>query len=137
MGTEGWRGLASCLGKPVEWWFPTIGTRGARALATCAECPVLVECAVELRQVEEQTGIIARGIWAGTTEDDRRKVRRRSAQRDVPRSCPVCDKQITVAATGIMPTYCSNSCGQRASYRRSAGAPIADAEFVSRKQRIS
>lgn len=129
---QGWRELASCVGKPTAWWFPGAGSRGntARALAVCAECDVRAECADELRQVEEQVGIIVRGVWAGTTEEDRRQGRKRAVRRDVPRSCPVCENTILVAATGIVPTYCSNPCAQRAQYRRSKGAPVSDAEFT-------
>lgn len=69
-----WRHYALCRGMDPELWFP-IGTEGpallqiARARAVCADCPVASSC---LAWALEHS---VEGIWAGTTEDERRLTR--------------------------------------------------------------
>lgn len=65
-----WRSHAACNGQPPDWWYPTDGTaRQARGI--CAGCPVRGDCLqAALVRVEEH------GIWGGTSERGRRKLRR-------------------------------------------------------------
>lgn len=71
----GWKDRASCSGVSHRLFFPTSDTPQrlvAKAKAVCARCPVAEECleyAFETNQVS--------GIWGGTTEDERRSLRRK------------------------------------------------------------
>ncbi|MFF8990333.1 WhiB family transcriptional regulator [Streptomyces sp. NPDC014983] len=81
---ENWRDHAACRHEDPELFFP-IGTNGPaqvqaeRAKAVCGHCPVqqrCLDCALDTGQ-----GI---GVWGGTTELERRALRRRARSR--PRS---------------------------------------------------
>lgn len=71
-----WRDHAACRFMDPDLFFPT-GTAGAAleeisvAKAACVSCPVRDAClqfAFETRQEH--------GVWGGTTEDERRRLRR-------------------------------------------------------------
>ncbi|MGH8902406.1 MAG: WhiB family transcriptional regulator [Egibacteraceae bacterium] len=72
----GWREKAACRELDTALFFP-IGTTGpaleqiARAKAVCASCPVIRECLEWALDNNEQDG-----IWGGTDEDKRRRLRR-------------------------------------------------------------
>lgn len=69
-----WRRRAACIDKPRWLFFPARGDREttARAKAVCATCPVRGECRdANLHQTT--------GIWGGTSELERRAMRRRTA----------------------------------------------------------
>lgn len=74
-GRPDWRDRAACAGQPHALFFPTgEGTERAaeQAKAICAVCPVTDECleyALETNQVS--------GIWGGTTESERKSLRRK------------------------------------------------------------
>jgi WhiB family redox-sensing transcriptional regulator len=77
-----WRVDAVCKDTDPELFFP-VGTTGQallqidRAKQVCCECPVKIECldfAIETNQDS--------GIWGGTSEDERRDIRRRIAARN-------------------------------------------------------
>lgn len=77
-----WRVDAVCKDTDPELFFP-VGTTGQallqidRAKQVCDECPVKIECldfAIETNQDS--------GIWGGTSEDERRDIRRRIAARN-------------------------------------------------------
>lgn len=77
-----WRGDAVCKDTDPELFFP-VGTTGQallqidRAKQVCDECPVKIECldfAIETNQDS--------GIWGGTSEEERRDIRRRIAARN-------------------------------------------------------
>ncbi|MFM8648837.1 MAG: WhiB family transcriptional regulator [Actinomycetota bacterium] len=76
-----WRNEAVCKDTDPELFFP-VGTTGQallqidRAKEVCDECPVKVRCldfAIETNQDS--------GIWGGTSEEERRDIRRRIAAR--------------------------------------------------------
>lgn len=76
-----WRNEAVCKDTDPELFFP-VGTTGQallqidRAKEVCGECPVKVRCldfAIETNQDS--------GIWGGTSEEERRDIRRRIAAR--------------------------------------------------------
>ncbi|MEV6028470.1 WhiB family transcriptional regulator [Streptomyces sp. NPDC052036] len=78
-----WRERAECLRADPDLFFP-ISNSGLtlrqidEAKAVCGRCPVVEQClgwAVRTGQVE--------GIWGGTTEGERRALRRRGTT-----SCP-------------------------------------------------
>jgi WhiB family redox-sensing transcriptional regulator len=71
-----WRDRASCRDTNPELFFP-IGTTGLAidqidaAKAVCTQCPVMHEC-LEFALATNQEA----GVWGGTTEDERRKLRK-------------------------------------------------------------
>jgi WhiB family redox-sensing transcriptional regulator len=76
-----WRNEAVCKDTDPELFFP-VGTTGQallqidRAKEVCCECPVKVRCldfAIETNQDS--------GIWGGTSEEERRQIRRQIAAR--------------------------------------------------------
>ncbi|MER5549058.1 WhiB family transcriptional regulator [Streptomyces sp. NPDC001118] len=79
-----WRDYAACRHEDPDLFFP-IGTTGPalvqteRAKAVCGHCPVREQC------LDWALGTAqSMGIWGGTTELDRRALRRRARSR--PRS---------------------------------------------------
>jgi WhiB family redox-sensing transcriptional regulator len=69
-----WQRQASCRGTDTDLWFPVSGTSQA-AKAVCEACPVRRLC---LEYVVASSRVL-QGIWAGTTEQERRRMRRASA----------------------------------------------------------
>lgn len=76
-----WRNQATCRDTDPELFFP-IGTTGqallqiAKAKSVCCECPVNVECLEFALETNQDTG-----IWGGTSEEERRQIRREAAAR--------------------------------------------------------
>lgn len=74
-----WRQDAACRHADPDLFFP-VGTTGpalrqiAEALAICQACPVRAPC---LTWALDQG--ISSGVWGGTTEDERRAIRRADA----------------------------------------------------------
>jgi WhiB family redox-sensing transcriptional regulator len=73
---EDWRDKASCRDTSPELFFP-IGTTGLAldqidaAKQVCVECPVNHQC-LEFALATNQEA----GVWGGTTEDERRRLRK-------------------------------------------------------------
>ncbi|MFB7597772.1 WhiB family transcriptional regulator [Streptomyces sp. NPDC056160] len=78
---ENWREHAACRHEDPDLFFP-IGTTGPalvqteQAKAVCHRCPVREQC-LEWALETEQT----LGVWGGTSENERRALRRRTAAR--------------------------------------------------------
>lgn len=76
-----WRRSALCRDTDPELFFP-IGTTGqallqiSRAKEVCCECPVKFECLDFAMETNQDTG-----IWGGTSEEERRQMRREVAAR--------------------------------------------------------
>lgn len=69
-----WRADAACRGLPPSLWFPDLGQVSTEARAVCAGCPVKDPCLdYALWHCDPQPT----GIWAGTTERERRWMRTR------------------------------------------------------------
>lgn len=69
-----WRGQAACRNLDTEIFFPDSEADAGPALSVCAACPVRAECldwAIATRQHD--------GVWGGTTESERKRIRRRRA----------------------------------------------------------
>jgi hypothetical protein len=64
-----WHREAACRGKSPDLFFPIRGESTAVAKSTCRTCPVLADCASTSLQERH-------GIWAATSERERRKLRR-------------------------------------------------------------
>ena len=74
-----WQLRGACRGADPDLFFHPEGERGAArhdrdalALAVCAGCPVVPECAAHALVVREPYG-----VWGGMTEDDRETLRAR------------------------------------------------------------
>jgi WhiB family redox-sensing transcriptional regulator len=70
-----WKTQAACRGYPDDLFFPAGDTDGeqiATALAVCNNCKVIDECLNYALESNQRAG-----IWGGTTEKERRSLRRR------------------------------------------------------------
>ncbi len=72
-----WLDGARCIEEDPELFFP-VGTTGPaveqveRAIAVCAECPVIRECLEWALDTAQDAG-----VWGGLDEEERRNIRRR------------------------------------------------------------
>ena len=76
-----WRTLAACLDAPVELFFPQPGKEFRQELAQareyCDRCPVKTQCLQYAMAFEAEHGERSLpGIWGGTSERERWKLRR-------------------------------------------------------------
>lgn len=71
-----WQQQGACLGHNPDLFFPERGEReqAREAKAVCAACPVKAECLA----FALDTGLHY-GIWGGTSERERQKLRRKKA----------------------------------------------------------
>lgn len=68
-----WREKAACRDKPARWFTDPAGADDIRqALATCTGCPVRAPC-LDLALTHSVEADV--GIWGGTTEQTRRRIR--------------------------------------------------------------
>lgn len=73
--TTDWRERAACAGHPNQAFFPVGDGEEQvvkKAKAICAVCPVSEECLQYALETNQRFG-----IWAGTTEAERRSIRRK------------------------------------------------------------
>jgi len=88
---DGWRTQSACTSLDPELFFP-IGSTGdaveqiVQAKAICSACPVRNDCLTFAITSNQEYG-----VWGGTTEDERRVLRRswraeQRAQQRAPRS---------------------------------------------------
>lgn len=81
---DNWRDHAACRQEDPDLFFP-IGTTGPaqvqtqQAKAVCQQCPVREQCLAWALETDQTIG-----VWGGTTELERRALRRRARSR--PRS---------------------------------------------------
>ena len=80
IGLDGWRDSAACRSVEPDLFFP-IGTTGsalhhiAAAKNVCAKCPVTSECLEFALETNQDSG-----VWGGTSEEERRQLRRARAR---------------------------------------------------------
>lgn len=69
---ENWKLRGACRSKPQDWFFPERENDAniARAKATCAQCEVREPC---LAEGLADPGL--KGIWGGTTDQERMRIR--------------------------------------------------------------
>jgi WhiB family redox-sensing transcriptional regulator len=65
-----WRLEAACRGMDTRWFFPQRGESVREQYAVCNECPVKAPCLEYALQNKETSG-----IWGGTGERQRRRMR--------------------------------------------------------------
>ena len=73
--TAEWRARAACSGFQHSLFFPTADTDIAtieRAREICMNCAVSLDCLEYALETNQRAG-----IWGGTTEDERRSLRRK------------------------------------------------------------
>ncbi|MFD5426377.1 WhiB family transcriptional regulator [Streptomyces sp. NPDC127084] len=76
-----WRRNAVCRDEDPELFFP-VGDAGLALLqaeeakAVCRRCPVMGQCLTWALETSQ-----AHGVWGGLSEDERRRIKRRSARR--------------------------------------------------------
>lgn len=107
-----WHDDAACRGMDPELWFPRRGEPTRPAQDVCATCPVVADCLDWALGNGEQFG-----IWGGTSERERRRMRRRAV------ACRRCGRRFV--SDGAPRVYCSDACrdaarreGKRASHVR-------------------
>jgi len=71
-----WQAEAACRGMGTELFFPTRGEPTRAAKAVCAGCPVSAECLDYALSAHGDVRSERHGIWAGTSERERRQVRK-------------------------------------------------------------
>ena len=71
-----WRARAACAGYPNTLFFPSPDSPDAmtieKAKAICAACPVMDDCLSYALETNQRSG-----IWGGTTEKERKSLRRK------------------------------------------------------------
>ncbi|MDY5139459.1 WhiB family transcriptional regulator, partial [Actinotignum timonense] len=75
-----WRSRAACLTEDPELFFPIGSSASAltqtdRAKRVCQECTVRDDCLNYALEHNQDSG-----VWGGTSEDERRRLRRRTAR---------------------------------------------------------
>jgi WhiB family redox-sensing transcriptional regulator len=70
-----WLNHANCRGRDTELFF-TPGPASARVKAICQACPVAQPCL----DLAMRSGAL--GVWAGTTHNERRNLRRRTRTKE-------------------------------------------------------
>ena len=87
-----WMNNAACVGANLNMFFPdTPGDHGVEAKKVCKTCPVKDACLQHALVNDE------RGIWGGTT-DNQRKTLRRTLGIERPRYRPECGTTAAYAA---------------------------------------
>jgi WhiB family redox-sensing transcriptional regulator len=66
-----WHQEAACRGIGTDAFFPTTGRKGDTARAVCDTCTVRSECMAAALDDPDTVG-----VWAGTTDRDRKRMRR-------------------------------------------------------------
>lgn len=69
---EPWMEAALCSQTDPELFFPELGASTRDAKAICAQCPVLAHCRAYALEHRE------RGVWGGTSDQDRARLRARA-----------------------------------------------------------
>lgn len=70
---------ARCREVGGEIFFPENGENSANARAVCAACPVRAACLDHALALEASSVWTVSGIWGGTSEKERRGLRRLAA----------------------------------------------------------
>jgi WhiB family transcriptional regulator, redox-sensing transcriptional regulator len=83
---EGWKMLGHCVGKDTNLFFPDAAYNRFEvkfAKDICAVCPVRAQCMDYALRHDEI------GIWGGTTERERKKIKNRYIRRKALESVPM------------------------------------------------
>ena len=111
--SDDWRRSAACDGMDSALWFPDDNQPATLAKAICATCPVREVC------LEENLWEY-HGIFGGTSNDERKRLRRGRKRPPVLVRCGGCP--VVFLREGDHRIYCSSGCRHRSSRRRLAAA---------------
>jgi WhiB family redox-sensing transcriptional regulator len=121
MNRHAWKLDGLCQQVDPDLFFPGLHQSPKPAKRVCAACPVRGRCLEEALKADEQ------GIWGGTTEDERRALRRNlpAGYQFAGRShrtffCGYCRSPFL--STGTVARYCSRRCRRRAEVLRKGKA---------------
>lgn len=78
-----WRAKALCAQTDPEAFFPDKGGKAREAKAVCRECPVTADCLAWVLSLDTRM----EGIFGGTTEKERRKMRPTARDADEVTPC--------------------------------------------------
>jgi len=70
-GMPSWTEEANCKGADADLFFPERGASTRKAKAICRACSVQSECLEYAIRTNQDSG-----IWGGTTEEERKSIRR-------------------------------------------------------------
>jgi WhiB family redox-sensing transcriptional regulator len=115
-----WRERAACRGmdpaEAIRIFFPSRGERQAEAMDYCDRCPVRQEC---LDDALATPGFYDFGVWGGTSEQQRRRLRARQAQRTLPaRTCALDDCGTTFTPANTRQLFCIPEHTSTAAHRK-------------------
>lgn len=96
-----WKDQAACRGADLALFFPEPGAKYLEAKVVCDRCPVKVEC---LDYALDNGELF--GIWGGSTEKERRRLRRKPKV-----ACAECGAMFRVARGNVV--TCSQECSDR------------------------
>ena len=94
-----WQAQAACRGMDTALFFPTRGELVPPAVrAACGSCPVRAECL--------DAGMSENGIWAGTSERERQRLRR-----EQPTRRHLCDRcGMPFDTRSLTARWCGDAC---------------------------
>lgn len=73
--TEAWMADALCAQVDPELWYPEKGGSTGEAKRICRACPVVEQCLAYALSRDDRFG-----IWGGTSERERRKLKKATAE---------------------------------------------------------
>ena len=107
-----WRAEAACMGMTPNQFFPGRGRSSSEAKAVCHTCSVVEPCLTYAFVVPD-----TQGVWGGTTEHERQRLRSRVV---VERArCASCGAEIEPPRT----LFCSDACARISQATRHSSAP--------------
>jgi WhiB family redox-sensing transcriptional regulator len=115
LASPDWHRDALCVEYPHVDFFPGQGDDARPAKAICARCIVRAECRAYITAAPAD--LAAHGVWAGTTGQERTRLRRReaAAQADEIHPCAGCGREIPARLKS-----CSSTCRSRVQRQRRA-----------------
>lgn len=69
-----WKQLGLCSQVDPDLWFPEKGGSAREPKRICQDCPVRAQCLEYALETDQRFG-----VWGGTSERERRKIKRASA----------------------------------------------------------
>ncbi|GGR41851.1 hypothetical protein J2S40_001654 [Nocardioides luteus] len=98
---------ALCPQTDPELFFPEIGASPQAAKKVCATCEVRPDCLA----LALSLGAVM-GVWGGTTENERRDLKRAARATGLQQICRGCEEPFTATAPNAV--YCGDLCRQKA-----------------------
>lgn len=108
-----WMADALCRAHPEVSFFPRRGEDLQPAKAICAACPVRAECLAYAQQDYCTTG-----VWGGTSDKERKQLRRHDTPQPSTIHCVECGAARTVSSQGRQASDRCNRCRSRELMRR-------------------